>query len=286
MLLRNLRITLGMIKFEHSVFALPFALTGAVLAARGWPQPRQVFWIVVAMVGARSAAMSFNRLADWRMDAANPRTSARALPAGLLSRRFVAQFTFLSAALLVLAAHQLNALCFALSPAVLAILFFYSYTKRFTVLSHLILGFCLGLAPAAAWIAVRGRLDPPILLLSAAVMLWTAGFDIIYACQDLEFDRRAGLFSLPRRVGIGRALGISTRMHALMLALLAALAMLERLGWVSLAGLAVVAALLIYEHSLVKPHDLSRVNAAFFTVNGYISVLFFAFWAAAVLLRR
>ncbi len=286
MFLRNLRTTLEMIKFEHSVFALPFALMGAVLAARGWPQPRQLFWIVVAMVGARSAAMSFNRLADWKLDAANPRTCSRALPAGSVSRRFVVLFTLLSAVLLLVAAYQLNWLCFLLSPFLLAILLGYSYTKRFTVLSHLILGFCLGMAPAAAWIAVRGRLDPQILLLSAAVTLWTAGFDIIYACQDVEFDRRAGLFSLPRLVGIGRALHISTLMHLLMLALLAVLATVERLGWISFAGLAVVAALLIYEHSLVKPDDLSRVNAAFFTVNGYISVLFFAFWATDVLLRR
>ncbi len=286
MLLRNLRITLEMIKFEHSVFALPFALTGAMLAARGWPEPRQLFWIVVAMVGARSAAMSFNRLADWRLDAANPRTSSRALPAGQLSLRFVVSFTVLSAGLLALAAYQLNRLCFLLSPVALAVLFLYSYTKRFTTLSHLILGFCLGMAPAAAWIAVRGRLDLPILLLTAAVTLWVAGFDIIYACQDVEFDRRTGLFSLPRALGVARALAVSQLMHGVMLALLVALALVEGLGWISLLGLAVVAALLLYEHSLVKPHDLSRVNAAFFTVNGYISLLFFVFWAADVLLRR
>ena len=278
-LLRNLRITLEMIKFEHSVFALPFALTGAMLAARGLPSARQLFWIVVAMVGARSAAMSFNRIADLRLDAANPRTATRALPAGLVSVRFAVLFTVASAGLLVLAAYQLNPLCFRLSPLALALLFLYSYTKRFTWLTHLVLGLCLGLAPAAAWIAVRGSLDGPILLLSAAVALWVSGFDIIYACQDLEFDRQAGLFSLPRRLGIRRALQVAGLLHFLMLGLLAALATVLNLGWVSLLGLAVVAALLAYEHHLVKPHDLSRINAAFFTVNGYISVLFFLFWA-------
>ena len=278
-LLRNLRITLEMIKFEHSVFALPFALTGAMLAARGLPSARQLFWIVVAMVGARSAAMSFNRIADLRLDAANPRTATRALPAGLLSVRFAVLFTVASAGLLVLAAYQLNPLCFRLSPLALALLFLYSYTKRFTWLTHLVLGLCLGLAPAAAWIAVRGSLDWPILLLSAAVALWVSGFDIIYACQDLEFDRQAGLFSLPQRLGIRRALQVAGLLHLLMLGLLAALAAVLNLGWVSLLGLAVVGALLVYEHHLVKPHDLSRINAAFFTVNGYISVLFFVFWA-------
>ena len=278
-LLRNLRITLEMIKFEHSVFALPFALTGAMLAARGLPSARQLFWIVAAMVAARSAAMSFNRIADLRLDAANPRTATRALPAGLVSVRFAVLFTVASAGLLVLAAYQLNPLCFRLSPLALALLFLYSYTKRFTWLTHLVLGLCLGLAPAAAWIAVRGSLDWPILLLSAAVALWVSGFDIIYACQDLEFDRQAGLFSLPQRLGIRRALQVAGLLHVLMIGLLVALAAALNLGWVSLLGLAVVAALLAYEHHLVKPHDLSRINAAFFTVNGYISVLFFLFWA-------
>ena len=278
-LLRNLRITLEMIKFEHSVFALPFALTGAMLAARGLPSARQLFWIVVAMVGARSAAMSFNRIADLRLDAANPRTTTRALPAGLLSVRFATVFTAASAGLLVLAADQLNPLCFGLSPLALALLFLYSYTKRFTWLTHLVLGLCLGMAPAAAWIAVRGSLDWPILLLSAAVALWVAGFDIIYACQDLVFDRQAGLFSLPQRLGIRRALQVSGLFHLLMLGLLASLATVQGLGWISLLGVAIVGALLAYEHHLIKPHDLSRINAAFFTVNGYISVLFFLFWA-------
>ena len=285
-LLRNLRITLEMIKFEHSVFALPFALTGAMLAARGLPSARQLFWIVVAMVAARSAAMSFNRIADLRLDAANPRTATRALPAGLLSVRFAAVFTAASAGLLVLAAYQLNPLCFQLSPVALALLFFYSYTKRFTWLTHLMLGLCLGMSPAAAWIAVRGSLDWPILLLSAAVALWVAGFDIIYACQDLEFDRQASLFSLPQRLGIRRALQVSGLLHLLMLGLLVALAAVLNLGWISLLGVAIVAALLAYEHHLVKPHDLSRINAAFFTVNGYISLLFFLFWALDLAVLR
>ena len=285
-LLRNLRITLEMIKFEHSVFALPFALTGAMLAARGLPSARQLFWIVVAMVGARSAAMSFNRIADLRLDAANPRTATRALPARLLSVRFAAVFTAVSAGLLVLAAYQLNPLCFQLSPVALVLLFLYSYTKRFTWLTHLMLGLCLGMAPAAAWIAVRGSLDWPILLLSAAVALWVAGFDIIYACQDLEFDRQASLFSLPQRLGIRRALQVSGLLHLLMLGLLVALAAVLNLGWISLLGVAIVAALLAYEHHLVKPHDLSRINAAFFTVNGYISLLFFLFWALDLAVLR
>ncbi len=281
-MLHRLRITLEMIKFEHSVFALPFALTGAVLAARGWPNARTLFWIVVAMVGARSAAMAFNRIADLQFDAANPRTATRALPAGTLSTKFAALFTAASAALLVLAAWQLNPLCFALSPLALAVVMLYSYTKRFTSLSHLVLGFSLGMAPAAAWIAVRGTLDWPILLLTAAVMLWTAGFDIIYACQDVDFDRRAGLYSLPRRLGIARSLLVSRAFHGLMLGLLAALARQQQMGWIAFAGVAAVAALLVYEHSLVRPHDLSRVNAAFFTVNGYVSVLFFVSWAADI----
>jgi 4-hydroxybenzoate polyprenyltransferase len=282
----NLGVTLEMIKFEHSVFALPFALTGAVLAARGWPSARQCLWIVVAMIGARSTAMSFNRLVDARWDAANPRTRARALPAGLLSAGFVAAFAAVSAGVLVLAAWQLNRLCLLLSPVALAVVCFYSYTKRFTLWSHLVLGLSLGIAPTAAWIAVRGSLDPAILLLTLAVMLWTAGFDIIYACQDVEFDHAAGLHSLPRRLGVPRALLISKAMHAVMMIPLVTLAALFHLGWIAASGLALVAGLLVYEHSLVKPGDLSRVNPAFFNVNAWISLLFFAFWSADVFWRR
>jgi len=285
--LRHLRLTLEMIKFEHSVFALPFALTGALLAVRdSGLSPSQVGgklgWIVAAMVAARSAAMAFNRLADAAIDARNPRTRQRALPAGLLSRSFTWGFVAASSAVFVAAAAALNPLCLKLAPVALAVVLLYSYTKRFTSFSHLVLGFCLGMAPAAAWIAIRGKLDPPVLLLTVAVSCWTAGFDIIYSCQDYEFDRAERLYSLPARVGIGPSLWAARLLHAGMLAALLALAELLELGSLSLAGIAVVAALLIYEHSLVKPHDLSRVNAAFFTVNGCVSVLFFLFWAADI----
>ncbi|HUI41339.1 MAG TPA: UbiA-like polyprenyltransferase [Terriglobia bacterium] len=284
-LLGRIRTTLEMIKFEHSVFALPFALTGAVLAVRGWPSWRQVLWIVVAMVGARSAAMTFNRIADLKIDAANPRTRARALPAGHLSLGFAAGFTVISCGLLVLAAYELNPLAFELSPLVIALLLGYSYTKRFTFLSHLVLGACLGLAPVAAWIALRGSLNPAVLLLGAAVMFWVAGFDLIYACQDVEFDQREGLFSVPARFGIGTALWASGVLHVTMLGLLVTVARIEHLGWIAFAGLLLVAALLAYEHGLVRPSDLSRLNAAFFTLNGYISVLFFVTWATDVLIH-
>jgi 4-hydroxybenzoate polyprenyltransferase len=283
---RRIRLTLEMIKFEHSVFALPFALTGALLAVRegaaGVNLWRQFAWIVVAMVGARSAAMAFNRLIDADIDARNPRTKTRHIPAGLLSTGFSWGFVAASSLLFILAAYELNTLCFRLAPVALAIIFTYSFTKRFTSFSHLVLGFALGIAPAAAWIAIRGSLDLRILWLTAAVTFWTAGFDIIYSCQDYEFDTDAGLFSLPRRVGVAGALLVSRLLHAAMLACLLALVYSLRLGALSLLGIAVVAALLIYEHRLVKPDDLSRVNAAFFTMNGYVSVLFFLFWAADI----
>jgi len=285
-LLAKTRTTLEMIKFEHSVFALPFALTGALLAVRGWPTLRQLFWLIVAMVGARSAAMTFNRIADLEFDALNPRTKTRALPAGQLSLRFAAGFTVVSCALLVLAAYQLDPLAFKLSPVAVAVLLGYSYTKRFTWLSHLALGICLGMSPVAAWIALRGDLRASILVLGAAVAFWVAGFDIIYACQDVDFDRQHDLDSLPRRYGIPAALYASAALHLAMLALLLVVARMEQLGWIAVAGLGAVAALLAYEHALVKPSDLSRVNAAFFTVNGCISVLFFSTWAADILLGR
>ena len=242
-----------------------------------------MFWIVVAMVGGRSAAMAFNRIADVRYDAQNPRTAGRELPTGQLSLGFTWVFTIVSAALLVLAAWQLNPLALKLSPVVLAVLLLYSYTKRFTVLTHWVLGFCLGMAPAGAWIAVRGTLDWEILPLTLAVLFWVAGFDIIYACQDVEFDRRVGLSSLPARIGIGGALMASRLLHVLMFGLLVWLAQLAELGVLAYVGLAVVAGLLAYEHSLVQADDLSRVNAAFFTVNGYISVLLLLFWGADIL---
>ena len=285
-LLAKVRVTLEMIKFEHSVFALPFALTGALLAVRGWPAWRQLFWLVVAMVAARSAAMTFNRIADRGLDALNPRTKLRALPAGQLSLRFAAGFTVAACAVLVLAAYKLNPLAFKLSPVAIAILLGYSYTKRFTRLAHFVLGACLGLSPIAAWIALRGDLRASAVVLGAAVAFWVAGFDIIYACQDVDFDREHRLESVPRRYGIRAALYASAAMHLVMLGLLVVVARMENLGWVAMAGLAAVAVLLAYEHSLVKPSDLSRVNAAFFTVNGYISLLFFLTWAGDILLRR
>ena len=284
-ILRRVETTLEMIKFEHSIFALPFALTGAVLAARGWPSWTQILWIVVAMVSARSAAMTFNRIADLRLDALNPRTRQRALPAGKLSVRFALGFTLISCAVFMFAAYELNRLAFELAPVALVILLGYSYTKRFTWLSHLALGVCLGISPIAAWIALRGDLKPGILLLGAAVTLWVAGFDMIYACQDVEFDRQQRLASFPSRYGIRAALGGSTLLHVLMLGLLIVVARMEHLGWLAGLGLVLVALLLTYEHRLVKPSDLSRVNAAFFNINGYISVLFFLTWAGDILIR-
>jgi 4-hydroxybenzoate polyprenyltransferase len=284
--LRNLAVTLEMIKWEHSIFALPFALCGAMLGASGLPTGHELLWIVVAMLAARSAAMAFNRLADATIDAANPRTRARALPAGHLSPAFVATFVVISCAIFVLAASQLNRLTFWLSPIALAVLLLYSYTKRFTRLSHLVLGFALGIAPAAAWIAVRGSLDPRILLLTAAVTFWVAGFDILYACQDFEFDRNAGLHSIPRYIGIGPSLWVARLFHGIMLVLLFVMIPAFGLGKVAAAGVIAVMVLLVYEHSLVKSDDLSRLNAAFFTMNGVISVVFALFVAADLLLRR
>ncbi|MFQ5927630.1 MAG: UbiA-like polyprenyltransferase [Terriglobia bacterium] len=278
------RTALRMIKFEHSVFALPFALLGALLAAGGLPTGQQIFWIIVAMVGGRSAAMAFNRIADLRYDDANPRTAERELPTGKLSLRFAWLFIAVSSAALVVAAWQLNPLALKLSPLVLAILFLYSYTKRFTTLTHGILGFCLGMAPAGAWIAIRGSLDWPILPLALAGLFWVAGFDIIYACQDVEFDRQAGLYSLPKRMGIAGALWVARGLHLLMVGLLVWLAQGTGAGALAYAGIGVVAVLLAYEHSLVRPDDLSRVNAAFFTLNGFISVLLFVFWGFDILL--
>ena len=284
--LKSIRTTLEMIKWEHSVFALPFALTGAVLAANGWPSWRKTIWIVVAMVAARSAAMAFNRLADAELDASNPRTAMRALPAGVLQRGFVAAFTAVMTALFVFAAAMLNPLAFALSPLALAVLFGYSYTKRFTAFSHVVLGLALGIAPAAAWIAVRGTLDPRILVLTAAVLLWVGGFDVLYACQDLEHDRNMGLNSIPRCVGLVGAFWIARGMHVAMLLMLAELVRLFALGWISIAGIVVVALLLVYEHSIISPTDLRRMNSAFFTLNGVISVVFFLFVTADVAMKR
>ena len=285
-LLRSLGTTLEMIKWEHSIFALPFALTGAMLAAHGWPRPVQILWIVICMITARSAAMAFNRWADADLDAVNPRTAARAIPAGVLTRGFVAVFTVFMAALFILAAAQLNRLTLWLSPVALAIVLLYSYTKRFTRWSHLFLGLALGSAPAAAWIAIRGTLDPRILVLTAAVLFWVAGFDILYACQDAAHDRANGLNSVPATIGISGAFWVARSMHAVMLVLLILLVHLFALGPVALVGIAAVAALLLYEHLIVSPTDLRRLNAAFFTMNGLISVVFFLFVAADILIHR
>ena len=286
----RIRTILEMIKFEHSVFALPFALTGALLAARakqhGWPTLRQIVWIVIAMVAARSAAMTLNRIADLRYDKENPRTKMRALATGTLSVSFAWMFTLGAVALFFVAAWQLNPLALKLAPVAMAILFFYSFTKRFTTWSHLFLGFALGISPAAAWIAITGSLDWRMLILCAAVTLWVGGFDVLYACQDIEFDKQAGLFSVPQRFGIAAALMIARVMHAGVVLLLSWLAGSFGLPWPAWAGIAVVAALLGYEHSLVKANDLSKLNAAFFTVNGYISILFLLFWGAAAAVWR
>lgn len=285
-LIRSIGVTLEMIKWEHSIFALPFALTGAMLAAHGWPTLAQFLWIVVCMVSARSAAMAFNRWADADLDAANPRTRMRAIPAGLLSRRFTAGFTLLMSAVFILAASQLNRLTLLLSPVILVILFFYSYTKRFTRWSHLFLGLALGIAPAGAWVAIRGSLDPRILVLTLAVLFWVAGFDVLYACQDENHDRSVGLRSLPATCGAATAFWIARVMHLAMLGLLVWLVFLFHLGPIAWTGIFAVAALLLWEHLIVSPRDLSRLNAAFFTMNGVISVIFFLFVAADLLIRR
>jgi 4-hydroxybenzoate polyprenyltransferase len=288
---QRLRLTLDMIKFEHSVFALPFALTGALLAWRDAnfdiPDWRwRLLWIVAAMVGARSAAMAFNRILDADIDARNQRTAARHLPAKLLTRRFAWGFTIASSLIFLVAAKALGPACLLLAPVVLILLFFYSFCKRFTTWAHLVLGFCLGIAPAGAWIAMRGTLDARILWLTAAVTCWTAGFDVIYSCQDYEFDMREELFSIPRAFGVRRALLVARLLHVIMVLCLIMLVVEFHLGALSGGGVALVVALLLYEHSLVRPDDLSKVNVAFFTLNGYVSVLFLVFWAADILLNR
>jgi 4-hydroxybenzoate polyprenyltransferase len=286
----RIRTVLEMIKFEHSVFALPFALTGALLAARaslhGWPTLRQILWIVIAMVAARAAAMTINRIADIRYDKENPRTKTRALATGALSVSFAWAFTIIAVAVFFLAAWQLNPLALKLAPLAMAILFFYSFTKRFTSWSHVFLGLALGISPAAAWIAITGSLDWRIVILGGAVTLWVGGFDVLYACQDVEFDQQAGLHSVPKRFGIARALQIARLMHVGVVILLSCLAASFGLPWPAWAGIVVVAALLAYEHSLVHANDLSKLDAAFFTVNGYISMLFLLFWGAAAAVWR
>jgi len=285
-LLHNIRVTLEMIKIEHTLFALPFAFLGAVLAANGLPSLVQILWITVAMIGARSTAMAFNRIADREYDAANPRTSTRALPAGILSVGFVAAFTVVSAAMFFVAAAMLNRLTLLLAPVALASVLLYSFSKRWTLLSHLLLGWCLSIAPTGAWIAVRGSLDSPVpLLLSLVVLLWTAGFDVLYACQDYDFDVKAGLYSIPRRFGVARALLIARFLHAGAFVALLALYWITSLGLFALTGVIATAVLLVYQHRLVRAGDLSKLNAAFFTTNAFVSVILFVTFGGAALLR-
>ncbi len=276
-MLKKIKIILEMVKFEHTIFALPFAFTGALLAANGIPSWRTILWIAVAMFGARSAAMGFNRWADRKIDAENPRTKTRALPMKLVTPAQVIVFTAVSSALLVFAAFMLNRLSFFLSPIALAVVFFYSYTKRFTFLSHAFLGLAICLSPVGAWIAVTGKIEPPALVLGAAVLFWLFGFDVLYALQDMEFDRTAGLHSIPQRFGIRRSLWISRSAHAVTMAALFWLSFILSLGWLYLAGVLIALCLIVYEHTLVKEHDLSKLNIAFFNMNGYISVTVFLF---------
>ncbi len=275
-----------MIKWEHSVFALPFALTGAMLAAHGLPPLPILGWIVVCMVSARSAAMAFNRLVDAKLDAANPRTTMRAIPAGTLSSSFVAGFVVVTSGIFFAASAMLNRLTLELAPFALAVVLLYSYMKRVTRWSHLVLGLALGIAPSAAWIAVRGNFDWRIVVLTGVVMLWVGGFDVLYACQDFEHDRAVGLNSVPQAFGLEAAFWIARAMHVGMLGLLVWLDKLFHMGPVAAFGILLVAALLVYEHSIVSPRDLRRMNAAFFLLNGVISVVFFVFVAADVLIRR
>jgi 4-hydroxybenzoate polyprenyltransferase len=284
--LRSTRVTLEMIKWEHSVFALPFALTGAVLAANGWPTLRALGLIVLCMVAARSAAMAFNRLVDAKLDAANPRTAMRALPAGQLSEGFVLAFTIVASCVFLLGAALLNRLTLECAPFALAVVLAYSYMKRITRWSHLVLGLALGIAPAAAWIAVRGTFAPRAALLTAIVILWVGGFDVLYACQDFEHDRKVGLFSVPAAFGLENAVWIARTMHLAMIALLFVMVHVFGLGLIALVGMCVVVVLLGYEHSIISPRNLTRMNAAFFTLNGIISVVFFISVAMDVLHRR
>jgi 4-hydroxybenzoate polyprenyltransferase len=282
----KLRTTLEMIKFEHTLFALPFAFLGAILAAEGLPSPNQLIWITAAMVGARSAAMTFNRIADRDIDAQNPRTANRELPSGKLSVGFAWVFLGISVALFMLAAYMLNWLTFALSPVALLIVLGYSYAKRFTAFAHFFLGIALAIAPSAAWIAVRGTLDSEVpLLLSLFVMMWTAGFDVLYACQDQEFDRKTGLHSIPARFGIANSLWIARLFHVQAFAVLLLLYLITGLGWPAFAGLIAVGVLLAFQHTLVRANDLSRLNAAFFTTNAFVSVIMLAGFGTAVFLK-
>lgn len=279
---QKLKTTLEMIKFEHTLFALPFAFLGSILAANGLPTWRQILWITVAMVGARSAAMTFNRIIDRDIDAANPRTANREIPSGKLSLTFAWVFLYISVAVFVLAAWSLNWLTFALSPVALLFVLGYSYAKRFTVFAHLLLGAALAISPSAAWIAVRGNLmDEVPILLSVFVLIWTAGFDVLYACQDLEYDRKAGLRSIPARFGIKNALWIARLFHFQAFIVLFLLWLVTGMSWLALAGVIAVGALFVYQHALLRGGNLSRMNAAFFTTNAFVSVILLAAFGAA-----
>jgi 4-hydroxybenzoate polyprenyltransferase len=284
---QKLKTTLEMIKFEHTLFALPFAFLGAVLAANGLPTVWQIVWITAAMFGARSAAMTFNRIIDRKFDAENPRTANRELPSGKLSINFAWAFFIVSVILFEIASYSLNWLTFTLSPVALLSILGYSYAKRFTSFAHLILGWSLAISPTAAWIAVRGAIDSEVpLLLSLLVMMWTAGFDVLYACQDFEFDRKNGLRSIPARFGIKNSLRIARLFHAQAFIVLIILYLITELGWLALAGVLAVGALMIYQHTLVKPNDLSRMNAAFFTTNAMVSVILFITFGGAVFINN
>jgi len=281
--LDKLKTTLAMIKFEHTLFALPFAFLGAILAADGVPTWRQILWITAAMVGARSAAMTFNRIIDRDIDAQNPRTAGRELPSGKLSVGFAWMFLYISIGLFLLASYSLNWLTFALSPVALIVVLGYSYAKRFTVFAHLLLGLALAISPSAAWIAVAGSLnDERPLLLSLLVLMWTAGFDVMYACQDFEFDRKAGLHSIPSRFGVANSLWIARLFHLQAFIVLVLLYLVTGLGWPALAGVVAVGILLTYQHTLVRANDLSRMNAAFFTTNAFVSIILLLSFGSAV----
>ncbi len=276
-IVEKLSLYFRMIKFSHSVFALPFAFTSALIAASGIPAARQILWIVVAMVGARSGAMGLNRIIDRKIDSANPRTSGREIPRGAIEISEALLFVVVSFGFLIFAAYMLNPLCLLLSPFAIAVLVLYSYTKRFTWLSHFILGLSISAAPVGAWIAVRGAFDPEILPLAAAVILWLAGFDVLYALQDVDFDRSYGLYSIPQRFGVKKSLLLSRIFHSCSYLLLVVNGLIFNLGVVYWAGMFVVAGLFLYEHSLIKENDLSRLDMAFFNMNGYISVGVFIF---------
>lgn len=286
-LIAKLGTTLEMIKFEHTLFALPFAFLGAVMAAGGLPTWQQILWITLAMIGARSAAMTFNRIADREIDAQNPRTANRELPSGKLSVEFAWVFLFVSIGIFLLAAYSLNWLTFVLSPVALVSVLGYSYAKRFTAFAHLLLGWALAISPTASWIAVRGAIDSEVpLLLSLFVLMWTAGFDVMYACQDYEFDKKSGLRSIPARFGIARSLRIARLFHFQAFIVLLLLYLVSGLGLVALIGVGAVALLLVYQHTLVKANDLSRMNAAFFTTNAFVSIILLTSFGAAVFIAR